>query len=118
MLDLCQAVHLPCTKTMLLLLQPIRKNSNGGNVYIAPPPIVFKVETGFKPVAIQQTVSISMKNYDGSETHQTIMKDKSYETLSEVTLGESGQVLAKSLKRGKWLSTSGVFHQLMLVLIS
>jgi hypothetical protein len=51
-------------------------------------------------MAFQQTVNISMKNYDGSETHQTITKDRSYETVTEVTLGESGQLLAKTSKRG------------------
>ena len=70
-------------------------------MYIAPPPVVFKIEQGFKPVKLQQTLSISMKNYDGSETHQTITKDSDYETLVEVTLGESGQILSRMSRRGK-----------------
>lgn len=78
---------------------PSRRNS-ASSVYIAPPPVVFKVEQGFKPVKLQQTLSISVKNYDGSETHQTIMKGSDYETLTEVTLGESGQILSRMSRRG------------------
>ena len=78
---------------------PSRRNSVG-NMYIAPPPVVFKVEPGFKPVKLQQTLSISVKNYDGTETHQTILKDSDYETLTEVTLGESGHILSRSSRRG------------------
>jgi len=70
-------------------------------VYIAPPPLVFKVEAGFQPVAFQQTVNISVKNYDGSQTHQTIIKEGCYETVTEVTLGEAGQMLSKTSRRGK-----------------
>ncbi|WAR02650.1 YK66-like protein [Mya arenaria] len=76
-----------------------RRNSGSGNVYIAPPPMVFRIEPNFRPVSLQQTVSISVHNYDGSKTHQTITKDSCYETVTEVTLGESGQLLAKSCKR-------------------
>ncbi|KAL4223299.1 hypothetical protein ACF0H5_016770 [Mactra antiquata] len=84
---------------------PSRRNSSNVNIYIAPPPVVFKIETGFKPVSTLQTVNISMKNYDGSETHKTITKDNCFETVTEVTLGESGQLLAKSSKRERHLST-------------
>ena len=79
---------------------PSRRNS-ASNMYIAPPPMVFKVEPGFKPVKLQQTLSISVKNYDGTETHQTILKDTDFETLTEVTLGESGQVLSRMSRRGR-----------------
>ena len=70
-------------------------------MYIAPPPVVFKVEPGFKPVKLLQTLSISVKNYDGTETHQTILKDSDSETLTEVMLGESGHVLLRSSTRGR-----------------
>lgn len=69
-------------------------------MYIAPPPLVFRIETGFQPVPVQQTVSISVKNYDGSQTHQTITKEGCYETVTEVTLGEAGQLLSKTSRRG------------------
>lgn len=84
---------------------PIRRNSGSGNVYIAPPPVVFRFETNFRPAIIHQTV-ISVRNYDGSETHKTIKKDRSYETVSEITLGESGELLSKTEKRERHTSTS------------
>lgn len=82
------------------LQSPCRQKGTSSNIYIAPPPLVFKVETGFQPVAFQQTVNISVKNYDGSQTHQTISKDGQFETVTEVTLGEAGQVLSKTSRRG------------------
>ncbi|KAH9525798.1 hypothetical protein Btru_002388 [Bulinus truncatus] len=41
-------------------------------VYIAPPPLVVSVESGFRQRPPPTTLTFSVKHYDGSETHQTI----------------------------------------------
>ncbi|CAL1537705.1 unnamed protein product [Lymnaea stagnalis] len=43
-------------------------------VYIAPPPLVVSVEPGFKQWSAPTTMTFSVKNYDGSETRQTILE--------------------------------------------
>ncbi|KAK3753599.1 hypothetical protein RRG08_010018 [Elysia crispata] len=64
-------------------------------VYIAPPPLVVSVESGFKPTASLATLTFSVKNYDGSETRQTIMEGQ---TVSELTVTKDGTVVNRSTK--------------------
>ncbi|GFS26653.1 metalloprotease [Elysia marginata] len=64
-------------------------------VYIAPPPLVVSVESGFKPTTSLATLTFSVKNYDGSETRQTIMEGH---TVSELTVTKDGTVLNRSSK--------------------
>ena len=64
-------------------------------VYIAPPPLVVSVESGFKPTTALATLTFSVKNYDGSETRQTIMEGQ---TVSELTVTKDGTILNRSSK--------------------
>ncbi|GFO01130.1 Zinc metalloproteinase [Plakobranchus ocellatus] len=64
-------------------------------VYIAPPPLVVSVESGFKPTASLATLTFSVKNYDGSETRQTIMEGQ---MVSELTVTRDGTVLNRLTK--------------------
>lgn len=86
--------------------KPLSRQNSGSNVYIAPPSVVFSIEQGFRPVMLQQTVNISVKHYDGSETHKTITERRCFETVSEVTLAESGHLLSETSKRERQISMS------------
>ncbi|KAL3857677.1 hypothetical protein ACJMK2_012319 [Sinanodonta woodiana] len=83
-----------------------RSSSGTSNIYIAPSPLVIKLEAGFRPLKKHSTMSIRVQNYDGTETHQTIVKDGLSESISQVTLGQNGKLVSKSTKRERHPSNS------------
>lgn len=93
--------------TFLSILMPVylywQKPSSGdvSSGYTPPPPLVVKVESAFRPLKPPSTLIFSMKNRDGSRTHQTISYDKGYENVTEIMLAADGKVLAKMSRRGK-----------------
>lgn len=57
--------------------------------YVNPPPLVVNVETGFRPIIRPTSMTISVKNYDGTETRRTILSqddDSSAEALAEFSM--------------------------------
>ena len=79
-----------------ILLQLSRSSSSSSIAYIPPPPLVVKVETGFKPVKSSSMLTVSVKNYDGTETRQTISEGPSGKTTSELILDTEGKVIKKA----------------------
>ena len=71
-----------------------------------PAPTVVQIETAFKRVKLDCSQTMTVKNYDGSETQRTIVKHRDgTETVTEVTLHPSGEQVAremvKNLSTGK-----------------
>ncbi|XP_067684647.1 uncharacterized protein [Haliotis asinina] len=82
----------------------ISRSSSSNSIYIAPPPLVVKVETGFKPVKSPSMLTFSVKNYDGSETHRTIAQDPGGETVTELNVATDGKLLSGNATRRDKLS--------------
>ena len=75
------------------------RSSSTEQVYIAPPPLVVKVENAFRPVK-SPSLTFSIKNYDGSETHRTISQDSQGEVVTELTVSSDGSLVG-SIAKGK-----------------
>ncbi|CAE1320900.1 unnamed protein product [Acanthosepion pharaonis] len=77
---------------------PFRKvipNAINGSINLArsspsSPLLLHKVETDFRQVSAQTSLTMCVKNYDGTETHRTIMQDEGQETVTEVTVSQDG----------------------------
>ena len=76
------------------------RSSSTEQVYIAPPPLVVKVENAFRPVK-SPSLTFSIKNYDGSETHRTISQDSQGEVVTELTVSSDGSLVG-SIAKGKF----------------
>ncbi|CAJ1099393.1 Hypothetical predicted protein, partial [Octopus vulgaris] len=63
-------------------------NSSRSTANQSPPTLLLKVETDFRPVASQTSLTMCVKNYDGTETHKTILQDERQETVKEVTVSQ------------------------------
>ncbi|KAK6191510.1 hypothetical protein SNE40_003177 [Patella caerulea] len=72
--------------------RPSHSNTKN-NVYVPPPPLVVRVETSFKPVKSPSTLTLSVKNYDGTETQETISQEElnNREAFSITTATTSGE---------------------------
>lgn len=86
---------------------PLRK-TNHSTTYIAPPPVVVKMEKGFTPVKSPSTLTVSVKNYDGTQQHKIVAHDDGIETVTDMLLGTDGRLLAKSTTRERTSSCSSV----------
>ncbi|XP_076434651.1 uncharacterized protein LOC143274664 [Babylonia areolata] len=83
----------------------LSRSSSTEQVYVAPPPLVVKVENAFKPVK-SPSLTFSVKNYDGSETHRTISQDTQGEVVTELTVGSDGSLVGSIAKERRPSSIS------------
>ncbi|XP_070204433.1 uncharacterized protein [Littorina saxatilis] len=88
---------------------PGSRPSSSEQVYIAPPPLVVKVENAFKPVK-SPSLTFSVKNYDGSETHRTISQDTQGELVTELTVSSDGSLVGSIAKERRPSSISTQSH--------
>lgn len=80
---------------------PVTKSSTANHsAYSSPFPLVVNVEPGFRS-SNSHSMTFSLKNYDGSETHKILNSDRGCETVTEMTLGSDGRLLGKIYRRGK-----------------
>ncbi|KAK7499071.1 hypothetical protein BaRGS_00009618, partial [Batillaria attramentaria] len=84
----------------------VSRSSSSEQVYIAPPPLVVKVENAFKPVKSPSMLTFSVKNYDGSETHRTITQEAQGELVTELTVGVDGSLVGSIAKERRPSSIS------------
>lgn len=88
---------------------PSSSGSDQVQVYIAPPPIVVQVENAFKPVK-SPSLTFSIKNYDGSETHRTISQNSQGEIVTEMTVSSDGSLIGSIAKERRPSSISTHSH--------
>lgn len=74
--------------------------SSDGSSYATPPPVVVKLETGFKPIKSPSAMTVSIRNYDGTEKHQMLHQEEGFEVVTEMLLSQEGKLLSKSCRRG------------------
>ncbi|KAK3084068.1 hypothetical protein FSP39_007629 [Pinctada imbricata] len=109
------AIKKICSKKDICFGSPVHKvskldqpNSSGSKSYIAPPPVIVKVESSFQP-KVPSTLTLSVKNYDGTERHQTLSQRGEFELVTDLLLGSDGKLLAKThTKRERQSSCSSV----------
>lgn len=85
---------------------PIKKPFSDGSNYATPPPVIVKLETGFKPIKSPSAMTVSIRNYDGTEKHQMLRQEEGFEVVTEMLLSQEGKLLAKSCRRERTSSCS------------
>jgi hypothetical protein len=45
-------------------------------------------------------MTVSIRNYDGTEKHQMLRQEEGFEVVTEMLLSQDGKLLAKSCRRG------------------
>ncbi|XP_063396342.1 uncharacterized protein LOC134680958 [Mytilus trossulus] len=93
----------PCK---LYFNSPIRKPSSIGSNSVSPQPLVVKLETGFKSKKSPSSMTISIKNYDGTEKHQMLRHEDGFEVVTELLLSQEGKLLNKTCRRERNSSCS------------
>ncbi|XP_059144245.1 uncharacterized protein LOC131931460, partial [Physella acuta] len=74
-------------------------------IYTPPAPLVVSIESGFRQIAAPTTMTFSVKNYDGSETRQTIVEG---ETIRSTVVREGSSTKMTGDRRPSSVSLTSV----------